>query len=575
MHRLFETTTLRRQIYLDGRWNFALDPDDRGEEERWFEAFPTDADEQWVPSVWNTTPCYSGYEGPAWYHRTFQVNNCTALVINIGAAAHSAKVWLDGEILGEHFSGFLPFGFVVKRPTPGTHTLIVRVDNTLSDSTIPGPHLDWYRYGGLTRSVWAEELPGKACIRHFNLLPRLEDGRGVVTVRARILSLTDEPLEDTMRLEINGERSYAEALTLAPGEEREIAFDVAVPNPRVWQPNDPQLYLARLSFAGDDLIERFGLRSIEVSGSRILLNGRPVKLLGINRHEDHPDWGFAIPGHITARDLRIVQDLGFNAMRGAHYPNDPRLLDMCDERGILFMQEIPLWQFTEEQMRRPIIRERARRMLLEMIERDMNHPCIWAWSVLNECATETEGGREMVEMLVEAAKEADPTRLVTFASNRRLADICFDLVDVVCVNAYYGWYREEEWTRGLEPSSAWEALLRRLREKIGEKPLVISEFGAGAVPGCRGLEGFRWSEDYQRRLLTELVEFFLSRDDVAGFHIWTLFDFRVDCTDVDRALRRPRGFNNKGLLDEHRRPKLAYWAIRELLRHKRENYACG
>lgn len=171
-------------------------------------------------------------------------------------------------------------------------------------------------------------------------------------------------------------------------------------------------------------------------------------------------------------------------------------------------------------------------------------------------------------MLVEAAKEADPTRLVTFASNRRLEDICFDLVDVVCINAYYGWYREEEWTRGLRPSSAWEALLRRLREKIGEKPLVISEFGAGAVPGCRGLEGIRWTEDYQRKLLAELVEFFLGRDDVAGFHIWSLFDFRTDRANVDRVLRRPRGFNNKGLLDEHRRPKLAYWAVRELLRRR-------
>ena len=568
MHRLFGTTTLRCQTYLDGRWAFAPDPGDRGEEERWFEAFPADADEQWVPSVWNTTPCYSGYEGTAWYRRTFRGGDCTALVVNFGAAAHQARVWLDGDLLGEHFGGFLPFSFVVKSPSPGTHTLVVRVDNTHSESTIPGPRLDWYRYGGLTRPVWVEELLGRACIRRFNLLPRLEDGQGVVTVQAHILNLTDKPIRDTIRLEIEGRECYAEALSLSPGEEREVTFEVEIAEPRIWQPDDPQLYFARLSFAGDDLIERFGLRSIEVSGGRILLNGQPVKLLGVNRHEDHPDWGFALPEHITARDLRIIEDLGCNAIRGAHYPNDPRLLDMCDERGMLFMQEIPLWQFTEEQMRRPIIRERARKMLLEMIERDMNHPCIWAWSVLNECATETQGGREMVEMLVEAAKEADPTRLVTFASNRRLEDICFDLVDVVCINAYYGWYREEEWTRGLRPSSAWEALLRRLREKIGEKPLVISEFGAGAVPGCRGLEGIRWTEDYQRKLLAELVEFFLGRDDVAGFHIWSLFDFRTDRANVDRVLRRPRGFNNKGLLDEHRRPKLAYWAVRELLRRR-------
>ncbi|RLC80771.1 MAG: hypothetical protein DRI61_05015, partial [Chloroflexi bacterium] len=187
---------------------------------------------------------------------------------------------------------------------------------------------------------------------------------------------------------------------------------------------------------------------------------------------------------------------------------------------------------------------------------------------------ETQGGREMVELLVKTAKEADPSRLVIFASDRKLADICFDLVDVVGINSYYGWYEEEDWSQGLEPSTAWEVLLARLREKAGEKPLVITEFGAGAVPGCRTLEDVRWSEEYQRKLLTDLVEFFLNRDDVAGFHIWTLFDFRTNCADVRRTLRRPRGFNNMGLLDEYRRPKLAYWAIRELLRCKEENYAC-
>lgn len=562
MHRLFRTTTLRLQTYLDGRWGFALDPESKGEKKRWFAVFPSDADKQWVPSVWNSTYGYFDYEGPAWYHKTFHVGDCTALVINFGAVLHQAKVWLDGELLGEHFGGFLPFSFVVREPAPGEHTLVVRVDNTLSSSTIPGPHLDWYRYGGLPRPVWVEEISGQTCIRRFNLLPRLEGDRGAITVRASLLNVGDEPLRDTMRLEIDGKESYAQSVTLTPNEEQEVVFDVRIPEPKVWQPEEPSLYTARLVVDHDDQIERFGLRSIEVRGDQILLNGRSVKLLGVSRHEDHPDWGSALPEHLMRRDLDIIEELGCNTIRGGHYPNDPRFLDMCDERGLLFFEEIPLWQFSEEQMRKPIIRERARNMLLEMIERDMNHPCIWAWSLMCESATDTHGGRELVKSLVQTAKEIDFTRPVTYVSDK-YADICFDLIDVISINSYTDWYLDDL------DAMPWPDIFDRIREKSGAriKPLIVTEFGAGAVRGYRPLEkGVRWSEEYQGELLNERIAMILERKDVAGFYIWHLFDFRTDQRDAERVLRRPRGYNNKGLLDEYRRPKLSFWTVQQLLK---------
>jgi beta-glucuronidase len=286
----------------------------------------------------------------------------------------------------------------------------------------------------------------------------------------------------------------------------------------------------------------------------MLLNGEPVQILGVNRHEDHPEWGFALPQRLMLRDLDLANDLGANAIRGAHYPNDQRMLDLCDERGILFMEEIPLWGFSREQMARDVIGDRASAMLWAMIDRDVNHPCIWAWSVLSECATHTPEGRMMVERLVETAREADPTRPVTFSSGSNLEDICFDLVDIVCVNAGHGSDR---------PDLALPELLDRIRAKIGDRPLIVSEFGAGAIPGRGTLEGDApWSEEHQRRVLTGCIAHLLSRDDLLGFYIWQLFDTRSDAAVAGQC---PRGYDKHGLLDEYRRPKLAYHAVRDLL----------
>jgi len=562
MHRLFKTTKLRLQTYLNGRWAFLCDPYDEGEEKRWFESFPTETDEQWVPSVWNTTHGYLNYEGPAWYHCTFSTGDCTALIVNFGAALHQARVWLDGKFVGEHIGGFTPFSFLIKNPSAGPHSLTVRVDSTLDmETTIPHAHIDWYHYGGLSRPVWVEEVKSNACIHTFNVLPRLDGTQGIVTVRTRIINLSNEPIKGVMRLEIEEKEYFSEPLALATHEERDISFDVPINDPQIWQPHAPYLYTARITFENDDQIERFGLRSIEIHGNQILLNGHPIKLLGASRHEDHPDWGASLPETLMRKDLDIVKELGCNTIRGGHYPNDPRFLDMCDERGVLFFEEIPIWGLDEAKMKTALIRERAIQMLQEMIKRDMNHPSIWAWSMMNECATNTSGGRELVQTMLQMARRLDPTRPVTFVTHF-YEDICFDLADVVCINSYTDWYLDDL------DAIPWPEIFDRVRERPGvaNKPLIMSEFGAGAVPGCRHLEGVRWSEEYQSNLIVQRIKTVLSREDVAGFYIWHLFDFHIAQSDAERVLRRPRSYNNKGLLDEYRRPKLAFWMVRQLLK---------
>lgn len=555
MHRTFATSTTRKCTYLDGTWDFVADPDDAGIEEGWYHTFPQSSAAICVPGVWNTRRSCLNYEGAGWFRTRLSLSPCSLAAIHFASVTHQANVWLDGEPLGEHYGGFLPFSSLLARPEPGEHELVVRVDNTHDmTTTIPSAHLDWFRYGGIPRPVWVEELQGPGYVVSLRLVPVAKDGKATLRVRTELVNLSSRTLDDTWTLHIEEDAVLSGKVRLAPGDSQVLLFAHEVRDVRLWSPGDPQLYRVRLAFAGDDLIDRTGFRELKVAGREVLLNGEPVQILGVNRHEDHPEWGFALPQRLMLRDLDLANDLGANAIRGAHYPNDQRMLDLCDERGILFMEEIPLWGFSREQMARDVIGDRASAMLWAMIDRDVNHPCIWAWSVLSECATHTPEGRMMVERLVETAREADPTRPVTFSSGSNLEDICFDLVDIVCVNAGHGSDR---------PALALPELLDRIRAKIGDRPLIVSEFGAGATPGRATLEGDApWSEEHQRRVLTGCIAHLLSRDHLLGFYIWQLFDTRSDAASAGQC---PRGYDKHGLLDEYRRPKLAYHAVRDLL----------
>lgn len=559
MHRTFCTSRKRYSQSLEGIWDFAPDPDDRGISEGWYLRFPQERHPMWVPGVWNTLRPFLNYEGPAWLRCRFVTPACRAMLVRFSAVTHQANVWLDGEPLGEHYGGFLPFSFVAPEPQAGEHELIVRVDNTHdAHYTIPSDNLDWFRYGGIPRPVSVELLQGPVYIEALRLTPLLNGEQAALNVRAELISLSNRPEEQRWTLWMDNERLRTDVLTLEPGEAQVLMFGVEMDAVERWSPDHPRLYTIRLELPGDDAIERTGFREVRVQGTRVLLNGEPLRIVGVNRHEDHPDWGFALPEHLMLRDLALLQEWGGNAIRGSHYPNDQRFLDLCDERGILFMEEIPLWGYTAAQLGHDILADRAAAMAWAMADRDVNHPCIWAWSVLNECATDTLEGEALVSRLVESVREVDRTRPITYASDRGLNDRCFDLVDFVCLNAYYGWYSHD---------LTWPQFLDRMRQRIGAKPMLVTEFGAGAIYGWRTTEpGVLWSEEYQADLLVNCISHFMARDDLVGFYVWQFFDTRTDGgAGKRRALGRPRNYNNKGLLNEYRHPKLAYHRTRELL----------
>lgn len=556
MIRLFQRHKKRKIYSIDGMWRFKPDPEKNGLHLRWFQSFPEDATEIVVPSCWNNELGLYEYEGAAWY--------CTEFVTklpNINLCFHGvtgqAEIYVDGVHVGGHYGSFTGFDITVRGLAQGKHQLVVFVDNTHNDTdTFPLAKVDWFHYGGIFRSVEIMELGG-LWIKSYRINYQLNETMTNVMLEMdiNIENIEFATIERELKIYINDKLVNRTAVTLK--RDTTVRIDgISLENIRLWELDNPILYYVKMEIDEDDIIERIGFREIKAYDRKIYLNGKEIFLKGINRHEDHPDWGFAIPFKLMKRDMDIIKDMGCNSIRGSHYPNAEVFLDYCDQKGILFWEEIPMWQFFDRHFNNPLVVQRGMVMLEEMITRDYHHPCIIIWSVHNEVETDVESCYKMTEIFVKKVRSLDSDRLVTYASNKDIRDRCFSLVDLVCINKYLGWYENK-----LE---SWDDFLKSLKgkltkEKLDHLPILISEFGAGALYGEITFEGAKWTENFQNKYLDFALNLFLNDPDICGTYIWQYCDIR---TPVGNELERPRCYNNKGIVNEYRKPKMAYWTVK-------------
>ncbi len=561
--RLFATTRTRTQIALTGLWDFLPDPWNEGEASRYDQRFPEPETSLWVPGTWNAEPRYSGYVGAAWMRRTFSLPRSGNLRLHFGGAFYRTKVWLDGEYLGEHEGGYTPFSFAIKNARAGSHTLVVRVDNTLDDHTVPKRSVDWFPYGGIDRAVYAELVPD-AWIERFHVIPRRgPNGSATLEVKAFLRSLAASPRTEQLVFTVDGREIYSGAYTVAPGDST-VSFETALQHPRLWSPESPHLYSARLVLGKetDDQVTRFGVRWIEVDGVRLLLNGKPFRLIGVNRHEDHPDWGSALPPHILRQDVVIVKRMGANAVRG-HYPPNQMFLDYCDEAGLVFMNEIPAWQNTPAQLATAEVQEKIRREFREMVLRDMNHPSVITWSLGNEWRN-PDACYEPARALASWARTLDNTRPLTLITAAYVGRVQ-ELFDIISTN----WSQHEWYDPATHPDRdvAQRAVqrLERIHERYPDKPVILTEFGgAESQAGWHDWSQVKWSEEFQARNVADSAEWGFSRPWIVGGCVWQFADSR---SAPERILAgRLHGWNAKGIVDAHRRPKMAYYALERLFR---------
>lgn len=566
--RLFHTTTSRVQIDLGGWWDFATDPEDAGEARGYQAKFPEPETRLWVPGTWNSSARYWNYVGPGWYRRRFETPSDGNLRVHFGSVFYQSKVWLDGRQLGEHEGGYLPFDYTAAGLKKGAHNVVVRIDNRLTERSLPKKNVDWFPYGGIDRPVYAEIVP-MVFVRRVHVVPSLV-GPSEARLKVGILleNLGQAVKGADVAFSVDGVELYRGKHDIGQGSGT-AQLEVPLKNPRLWSPSAPNLYSARVVVGpeSDDQFTRFGIREIRTDGSRILLNGERLKLMGVNRHEDHPDWGSGSPPSILRQDVEIIKRLGANAVR-AHYALPELFMDFCDQFGLLFMAEVPAWQYSAEQLRNPQIQDKILRHLREMIARDMNHPSIVTWSLGNEWP-QPDNSYDVIRGLVLRARQFDPTRLLTFVTGGPHVWRVHELVDVICVNwARYQWY-DPFTTLDRAEGEKSVADLSKIHDRYPGKPVILTELGgAESQAGWHNWGNVKWSEEFQARNVEDSASHALDEDWISGGCVWQFCDAR---SAPERFLAgRLHGWNGKGIVDAYRSPKLAFHQLQRVFRSKTE-----
>ena len=501
-----------------------------------------------VPGDWNSQrERLMLYEGTIWYKKSFdyQRKEGTRVFIYFGAANYLADVYLNGEKIGQHEGGFTPFNFEVTNLVRAhDNFLIVKVDNKRRRDAVPTLNTDWWNYGGLTRQVMLVETPATFVQDYFVQL--VKGSRGQIHGWVK---LNGEKLSQRISVQVP-EAKISRSFAADKNGFAEINFDAKL---TLWSPDNPKLYDVVIEAETDRLQDQIGFRTIETRGTDILLNGRPIFLRGVSIHEEAPFRG----GRAYSREdaltlLGWAKELGCNFVRLAHYPHNELMIREADRLGIMVWSEIPVyWTILWENS---ATFENAQNQLSEMIARDHNRAAVVIWSMANETPV-GEARLQFLKRLIVHARNLDPTRLISAAMERHsdtektqvIDDPLGEYVDVLGCNEYVGWYD------GLPEKAdgiVWEIAY--------QKPLIMSEFGGGAVYGNHGEASTRWTEEFQENLYQHQVSMLKKISSLRGTSPWILMDFR--------SPRRPLPgiqdfYNRKGLISDRGEKKKAFYVM--------------
>ena len=600
---------MRERMSLDGIWKFCpafqeletnqlfMDPDFNLNDQRkiqrerrdvgWIE--PEFDDTGWldipVPHTWNKAiPDLWSYEGYGWYRRSVDIPadwEGRRVEFTCDSANYRTVLYVNGERAGVHEGGYTPFSIAIHRflKFGETNKLAISVDNIPKPERCPGGEFGWWNYGGIYRSTGLL-VTDMVCIDEFAVTTEPGEGRALVLVRVKVARERGENSDFKIIASVkdaSGEEVVqSDCMLRLGGDVTEGEAELEVVKPLLWSTEEPNLYDLSLELfeapsgrLRDRMQTRVGIRSIRVEGARLLLNGKPLLVKGVNRHPEYPVTGHMETEDALKKDLNLIKDLGANAIR-CHYPSSPRTYELCDEMGILFLSEIPLYQWGRPEVKAdsPKALDAAKAQLTEMIRYLRNHPSVFLWSVSNENMTkprnDTDRYRELTEMtvagnleLVDLAHRLDPTRPVVEASNCWPGDPVFERTDLCAVNLYVSASTPHVRTLS-ELSEKMHEKLEGLRAEWPEKPILITEFGSWAIRGLK-TEYFP-GETYQAALIRNYWEGLQEEPNFIGGFIWCFQD-----SDEHRRWEWDYEFRVAyGLFDLDRRPKESVEAVRRM-----------
>ncbi|SDK79958.1 beta-galactosidase [Salinimicrobium catena] len=558
-----------------------------------------------IPHTWNAEDAFRDgkeyFRGKGIYEKTLfapEEWNEKRMFLKFEGSNQVTTVFVNDQQIGEHRGGYTGFVFDISEALiPGKENKIrIEVDNS-HNLDIPPLDADFNFYGGIYRDLWlvttpkvhfemANEAAGNILIK----TPEVSEESGNLEVEAKVVNSSAGKKNTEVKIDIFDPtdkliKTLRKEFNLKAGEIKKVNFSHTVNTPELWSPSSPVLYRVEASVSAadseNDIIDsRFGFRWFEADPEKgFFLNGKPLKLIGANRHQDFENLGNALPGELHLRDYEMIKEMGANFIRTAHYPQDPEVYKVCDELGLLVWSEIPVINdVTDSEAYHEVSKQMQREQILQFF----NHPSVVMWGYMNEIfirlvfnnkLTEEEK-REKIRTSVELAKklekqtkELDPYRLSVMAlheneiyNTSKIADI----PDVIGWNLYMGWYGP-----GLENFGKF---LDEQHERYPDRPLFISEYGPGADIRNQTSDPKPWdySEAYQLKLHRSYIRQVLERDFVLGMAAWNFADFgssfRQDAMPY---------INQKGLLNMDRTKKDIYYYYQARLLEEPVLYLAG
>lgn len=571
-------TETRNVIDLSGIWSFKL-IEYKGEYDVTTEI---DTDIQMaVPGSYNDQGVVSSirnHVGKVVYETTFTIPNVLQQerqVLRFGSATHEAEVFVNGQKVVSHRGGFLPFEVEINDVVQkGKNRLTVIVNNILDDSTLPvgnfkevkdskgnikavnEPNFDFFNYAGLHRPVKIYTTPKEHYIEDIVIVPHVDGQNAQVEYTVKASG------NQSIQVDIVDQEGHIVA------SQNGAESTIEIENVHLWQPGDGYQYTLAVSIKADDEVidyyeEPFGVRSIEVKNGQFLINGEPFYFKGFGKHEDTYYHGRGLNEVSNIQDLNLMKWIGANSFRTSHYPYSEEMMRLADEQGVVVIDETTAvgvhlnfsaaldGSQNTDTWKKIRTKEDHKQVIKELIARDKNLACVVMWSIANEPDSASLGAKEYFEPLVNLAKELDPQNrpctIVTLLNS--LPDVCQvqDLVDVICLNRYYGWYVQSG-----DLEAAKEALRQELDdwlEKQPDKPIMFTEYGADTVVGLHAIDDIMFTEEYQVKYYEANHEIIDQCPNFVGEQVWNFADF-----ETSNGVIRVQG-NRKGIFTRERRPK--------------------
>ena len=506
-----------------------------------------------LPHTWNAQDGQDGgndyWRGSCTYRTSFSCPDfdpaSQQVWLQFDGVNASAEVLLNGKPVCKHDGGYSTFRAQVTDLLAEENVLTVLVDNSINDRVYP-QKADFTFYGGIYRDVSLLIVSkDHIALDHFG-------GPGV-RVTPVVRELQAKVKVDTL-VEGNGEVAVslldASGRLVAQGSGANASLELE--HPHLWDGvRDPYLYtcLVQLQKNGqtvDEVKIPVGIRTFSVDAKKgFFLNGRPYPLHGVSRHQDRKGLGNAITPEMHEEDMALIQEIGANTIRLAHYQHDQYFYDLCDRCGMIVWAEIP---YISEHL--PRGRENTIQQMKELITQNYNHPSIVCWGVSNEITISTKDKADMLDNhreLNELCHKMDNSRLTTLACYAMCGPFnpVAHITDLVSWNLYLGWY-----VPGLFLNDLWMDFFHLIYPK---RPLGFSEYGAEGMPNLHSAHPRRGdhTEEYQAKYHEYMLKCFARHKWLWSTHVWNMFDFAADARDQGGE----PGMNHKGLVTFDRKIK--------------------